>query len=214
MADEAGPNRAVFYEKLGGLALLVGGIAVGAVATRPPIHWFFLAIGFDIALLGVVLFVAGVAGQDRTPSVAIPEGGADHESPPIARFEAQADAELAVTLLREEFHPVQSQMNVGEFRITVRNRTAREKQITCIGCQLDPPETAPHRHLTRKKYDEVDVRQAIRPPLPTVIAPHGTESGWHVVALPWRVRGGIVAFTLQLEDEVGTMYRCRRPSRD
>ncbi len=52
-----------FCEKVGGALLVVGGIWVTVVATRPQIHWGWFAIGTAIGAVGFVVLMAGIVGQ-------------------------------------------------------------------------------------------------------------------------------------------------------
>jgi hypothetical protein len=122
-------------------------------------------------------------------------------------FLAPNDAELEIVMEREEFHPFQYKAILLEAKVRIRNKSTKIKYPRAQRWEMRMPEGSPDSHFT-----DIDVQREVaalgdkRNKLARQIAPLETITGWSVVALPHQPSGGVGAYTLTIEDEVGTQY--------
>lgn len=134
-------------------------------------------------------------------------------APAPVPFEAPRDAELRITLDREEIHPFQWKANIVELKLSVQNRTDRTKYLPGpLEWTIDGPTDWGQAHDV-DVHREQHALQRRRQDLVGTIPPREAVTGWVSVVLPHQPTGGVGSYTLTLEDELGTQYRLRKERR-
>lgn len=230
------PRRRVGLGAL--IALLVTLVQVFAgigatVGQNQPLKWNGWFTGASVAgalTLGLGLWLI-ISRKQETPeqaetvtvafgSAPVGQVGEGHgivtppHSPAIP-FVAPDDAELAISMVWEEYQPFDWRALLLEAKIEIKNRTAKTKYTMGTMWEIDPPEDGPSGH-----YHDIEILRALHelekkrvPRLPGIIGPNDSVSGWVHVSLPHQSWGGVGGFTLRIEDEIGTQYVLRRERR-
>jgi hypothetical protein len=128
------------------------------------------------------------------------------------RFESPPDADLAIYLETEHVDPFEFKAIIVDVRIRVENLTDKPKRTRGITWQLDTQSDQGVWRAPEVSQAEHEHKRDL-PGLPSRIGARQIVSGWATTALPYDPTGGVGAYSIHLDDEIGTRYTFRQTRR-
>jgi len=218
-----------------GLVLVLAGIgALYSLAGDQDVRWYWWAGAF--ALLGVGVVILGIelvqmhrqrtdaaapkqpagrkwrsksweSGRSRTEWE---EGGAtateSHDTDAVV-----VDHPLTVSVERPEWTRLRNTVLVLRVKVTVTNQTDQQKRLGGPIFRATDGIMAMADQLGTDLMREVDAIGATAYPMPGVVGPHDSVSGWYVYTFRDQPLGGSPEYEIGVEDELKNIYWKRIP---